>query len=86
MNMPEDLEAEYRDVCHRLHTAARDAAYAKKWLIERWMLLHYPAIPCVVTIMQDNMLSLDVCFPGTDQETSTRLAHEVNEYLESLLR
>jgi hypothetical protein len=81
-----DLENDYKDTRHKLHTAAVEAAHARKQLIEAWVTLHYPAIACVATIMDGNLLSLDIAFPGTDKETSTRLAHEANEYLEGLLK
>ncbi len=85
MNSLEDFESEYKDASAQLYTAAVEAARAKKTMIEQWVALHYPAIPCVVTVVNDNLLSLDVCFPGIDRATSTRLAYEVNDYLQELI-
>ena len=81
----DDLKNEYMDACQRVYTATKEAIYAEKALVESWMDTHYPAIPCTVTIMEDNLLSLDIVFPGVHRDTAKRLAQEIADYIHEIL-
>ena len=76
---------DYMYACQRMYAATKEAIYAEKALVEAWMDTHYPAIPCTVTIIEDNLLSLDIAFPGVHRATAKRLAQEIANYVSGLL-
>lgn len=79
-----DLEQDFIVTHERLHTAAREARYAKKAVALEWMEAHYPSIYCEITFMED-VLALDVVFPGQGDATSARIANELNQYIQELM-
>lgn len=79
------LEEQFISTHAALHTVAKQAAEAKKALIESYVALHHPNTPCQIEIMKDNTLSLDVVFPGLNRDNSQQLALEINSYLQVLL-
>ncbi len=80
------LQEERFVVLHReLHAKAREAAEARKTLVELYVAVHFPGVPYKATIMDDNILSIDLVFPGLGRDLSQTIVNEVREYLRSLL-
>ena len=79
------LEEQFIAAHQALHAATKQASEIKKALIEAYIALHYPDISCQVTIMQENLLSLDVVFPGLGRDNSRRLSLEISSYLQNLI-
>jgi hypothetical protein len=68
-----------------LHAAAKEAAIVRKALTDAYMTRH-PDIPFTVTVMEDNILDLDIVFPGIGRARSRQLAQEIRAYITSLLQ
>lgn len=84
MSNLDQLEHQYIDAHKELYDVARKATNAKKCLMEAYVELHHPGVYCHITIMEDNMLSLDVVFPGLENNAARRLGQELCDYLQRL--
>jgi hypothetical protein len=80
-----DLEARFISLSQELHTIAKRAAEARKVLIIFYLTEHYPGLPYTITIMDDNILAVDLVFPTVSHDISQYIVDEVADYLQGLL-
>jgi hypothetical protein len=83
--MTTSQEGVYIRKSQELYRVAGEYAQVRKAIIEAYMTQHHPGIQCVATIAEDNVLSLEITFPGIEREQSHRLGNEIHAYLKSLL-
>ncbi len=82
MNQQERLFVEKH---RQLHALAKESSELRKTLIEAYMHEHHPGIHTEILVMDDNVLALDVTFPGLPENTSDLLVSEIMVYLQRLL-
>jgi hypothetical protein len=81
-----DREKRFVALKQELQTKAREAAEARKSIIGLYVAFHYPGVPYKITIMEDNLLSIDIVFPGLGRDLSHIVVNEVRGYLQELLQ
>lgn len=79
-----DLINTYNSKKQALYNAALEWAIARKAVIEAYVAEHYPGTSCVVSVLEHDLLSLEVTFPGIGRDRSSKLAREIHKYLEGL--
>jgi len=79
-----DLESAYIRKSQELFTAANEWATLRQAAIEAFMTQNHPGVQCVMSVEKDNVLSLEVVFPGIERERSNQLGCEINAYLKQL--
>jgi hypothetical protein len=81
-----EQEERFVSLSKEMHTLALQAAQARKILIMIYLTEHYPGVPYTITIMEDNILAVDIVFPGLGRNTGKHIVDEVTEYLQGLLQ
>lgn len=80
-----DLEQTFIQATKRLYEATQQYAQLKLQMIHDYMEKHHPGVTFEVKSEEDNLLAVDLVFPGAGRTRSYELACEVNNYLQGLL-
>jgi hypothetical protein len=80
-----EQEERFVSLLKDMHTLALQAAEVRKTLIIAYLTTYYPGVPYTITIMEDNILAVDIVFTGLGRHWSKRIVDEVTTYLQGLL-
>ncbi len=79
------IEQEYIQLHRHLQTIAYAAAQAKIQVIGAYLERYHPGVSSTITVVDENVLSLTLVFPGLGKRASRQLAQELADYLQRLL-
>ncbi len=80
-----EIERAYVRAQQQLHMQALEAANLKIQVIRAYMADHWPHVRFEARTLKSDMLTVDLCFPGSGIRLSRALASELGVYLERLL-
>jgi len=85
MSQYTEKEEQFIRLHQQLSTIAQAAAQAKVQLMGAYIEAHYPGVVYEITVERENVLALDVVFPGLGEPASRQLGQELSEYLQRLV-